>query len=92
MKVNYKAIPILIAVILGGVEIAFMNDTSVAFFSKFGWWAFYAAIIQISWAYWKGKDMLAPPNFDFKNGANEQPRLIFVIAMLGCLLIMVAAE
>jgi hypothetical protein len=92
VKVNYKALPLLTGILLGSIEIVFMSDSSVGFFSKFSWWAFYAAILQIFWAYWKGKDMLAPPNFDFKNGANETPRLIFVTAMLGCLVIMVAAQ
>jgi hypothetical protein len=81
VKVNYKSLPLWCALLLGSIEIIFMN-----------WWVFYGAILQIAWAYWKGKDMLAPPNFDFKNGANETPRFIFVIAMLGCLVIMVAAS
>ncbi len=92
MKVNFKVLPLWIAILLGGVKIILMNDSSVSFFFKFSWWAFYAVIIQLSWAYWMGKDMLAPPNVDFTNGTNETPRLIFVIAMLGCLVIMVAAD
>jgi hypothetical protein len=92
VKVNYKSLPFWVVISLGSIEIIFMNDSLVSFFSKFSWWFFYGAILQIAWAYWKGKDMLAPPNFDFKNGANETPRFIFVIAMLGCLVIMVAAS
>ena len=91
MKVNYKSLPFWVVISLGCIKIIIMNDSTISFFSKLSRWAFYAAILQISWAYWKGKDMLAPPNFDFKNGANETPRFIYLIAMLGCLVIVVAA-
>ncbi len=31
--------------------------------------------------------MLAPPNFDYKDGTNEFPRLLFALGAITCLLI-----
>ncbi len=85
---NLKSIPLILVSAIAASKIIYSFDANNILGFCFS--IFYSlAFIQISWAFWKGKDMLAPPNFDYKNGTNEGPRSFFVGCMVICFLMVV---
>ena len=81
-----KFLPFVLGLLIAIIKMLQAIGTGDSF-ASFAWGLFSLAVIQITWAYWKGRDMLAPPNFDFKDGTNEFPRLLFALGAITCLLI-----
>lgn len=83
-----KAIPLFVVLIFGTIKLLYSLSTRNRFDIIYGV-LISLCFVQITWAYWKDKDMLAPPNFNYKNGKNDLPRAIFVVSMLICYLLFV---
>jgi hypothetical protein len=83
-----KAVPLLVILISGTTKLLYSLSTR-SHFDIISGVVISLCFVQITWAYWKDKDMLAPPNFNFKNGDNGLPRTLFVVSMLICYLMFV---
>lgn len=85
---NLKVIPLFEILVLGTIKLMYSVNVKSRFDIIFGI-LITICFIQITWAYWKDKDMLAPPNFNYNNGENSLPRAMFVVAMMVCYLMFV---
>ena len=82
-----KAVPFVAVVIFGLLKLALIMPTHNRF-DVAGWLVFSIGWAWITWAYWKDKDMPAySGNFDYKNGENDFPRAMYVVAMVACYVI-----
>lgn len=83
-----KSIPLFVVLIFGTIKLLYSLNTRSRFDIISGV-LISLCFIQITWAYWKDKDMLASPNFNYNNGKNGLPRSMFVVSMLICYLMFV---
>lgn len=78
-----KLFPLMLLVTMAMFKVSLVLGTRSKF-EVIGWLIWSLVAFHTGWAYWKDKNMLSPPNFDFKDGKNGTARLLFVSGFVAC--------